>query len=552
MKTSAKVILITMIFVFLFSYCEKKNIDTIIETCETLVDINPDSAYVLLDDLQINEYTNPRILAEFVLLYCKATDKLYKKNKYDSLLVQTIETFRTYDDIPKLALANYYAGRIAHNNHNLKNAAQYYLASLEECNKINDNELKARNYYYMGAMHQSQFNYTQAINSYTESERYFDIANNNKYKNLIYISIADCYNLNQKSDSAFIYYDKAIEYAKSSKNEIGLSHALKNKGIAYRKINKNKEAIECIKQSFSANTTPENKANRYITLAYIFKDINENDSARYYQEEVAKISKHVNDHLRLLSIYLNLSQIEEQTNNYKEALGYYKLYTASSDSVISAKKQATLIEVEKKYNNERLENLNNKLLAERLTLTIFIVILVILIIGAAYIINNANKKKEQRIIQAETTLETLNRMVSDYEAKDNKLKKLLLHNLEVSKKVALMHAQSPDKSKSFLQKFNEVMYGEQTDYSLNWQELYETINELYDNFELKLSHRYPNLTDKEIQLCCLLKAEFRTDEIAFILQLSVYSIHKRKTDIRKKLSTKEGEDIITFLNEQLK
>lgn len=552
MKTSAKVILITMIFVFLFSYCEKKNIDTIVETCETLVDKNPDSAYVLLDDLQINEYTNPRILAEFVLLYCKATDKLYKKNKYDSLLVQTIETFRTYDDIPKLALANYYAGRIAHNNHNLKNAAQYYLASLEECNKINDNELKARNYYYMGAMHQSQFNYTQAINSYIESERYFDIVNNNKYKNLIYISIADCYNLSKKSDSAFVYYDKAIDDAKKNNDEIGLSHALKNKGIAYSKINKNREAIECILLSLNTNLSPENKSVRYTALTSLYKNIGRNDSSKMYQDKVIFESKRIKDYVRLSNVYYNLSKIEEQSQNYKEALNFYKLYTASTDSIIAHQKKTSLIEIEKKYNNERLENLNNKLLAERLTLVIFIVILIILIIGAAYIINNTNKKKEQRLIQAETTLETLNRMVSDYEAKDNKLKKLLLHNLEVSKKIALMHAQSPDKSKSFLQKFNEVMYGEQTDYSLNWQELYETINELYNNFELNLSQRFPNLTDKEIQLCCLLKAEFRTDEIAFILQLSVYSIHKRKTDIRKKLSTKEGEDIIAFLDNQLK
>lgn len=552
MKTSAKVILITMIFVFLFSYCEKKNINTIIETCETLVDKNPDSAYVLLDDLQINESTNPRILAEFVLLYCKATDKLYKKNKYDSLLVQTIETFRTYDDIPKLALANYYAGRIAHNNHNLKNAAQYYLASLEECNKINDNELKARNYYYMGAMHQSQFNYTQAINSYIESERYFDIVNNNKYKNLIYISIADCYNLSKKSDSAFVYYDKAIDDAKKNNDEIGLSHALKNKGIAYSKINKNREAIECILLSLNTNLSPENKSVRYTALTSLYKNIGRNDSSKMYQDKVIFESKRIKDYVRLSNVYYNLSKIEEQSQNYKEALNFYKLYTASTDSIIAHQKKTSLIEIEKKYNNERLENLNNKLLAERLTLVIFIVILIILIIGAAYIINNTNKKKEQRLIQAETTLETLNRMVSDYEAKDNKLKKLLLHNLEVSKKIALMHAQSPDKSKSFLQKFNEVMYGEQTDYSLNWQELYETINELYNNFELNLSQRFPNLTDKEIQLCCLLKAEFRTDEIAFILQLSVYSIHKRKTDIRKKLSTKEGEDIIAFLDNQLK
>ena len=86
----------------------------------------------------------------------------------------------------------------------------------------------------------------------------------------------------------------------------------------------------------------------------------------------------------------------------------------------------------------------------------------------------------------------------------------------------------------FLKMYNEIL-GDIGQTDLNWDELYFTINYLYNNFQQKLKDKFPSLNEKEIQLCCLIRGGFKTDEIAFVIRQSVYSIHKRKTAIRKKI-----------------
>ena len=55
-----------------------------------------------------------------------------------------------------------------------------------------------------------------------------------------------------------------------------------------------------------------------------------------------------------------------------------------------------------------------------------------------------------------------------------------------------------------------------------------------------MNDRYSNiLNEKEIKLCCLLKANFSTKEINMLTRQSLQTISQRKTQIRQKLSILE-------------
>ena len=56
------------------------------------------------------------------------------------------------------------------------------------------------------------------------------------------------------------------------------------------------------------------------------------------------------------------------------------------------------------------------------------------------------------------------------------------------------------------------------------------------------------LNEKEIQLCCLLKANFTTKEISVVTQQSVRTVYQRKSTIRQILQMPEAEDIATYLS----
>jgi len=55
------------------------------------------------------------------------------------------------------------------------------------------------------------------------------------------------------------------------------------------------------------------------------------------------------------------------------------------------------------------------------------------------------------------------------------------------------------------------------------------------------------LAEKDIQLCCLLTADFSTKEISVVTRQSVRTVYQRKTTIRQKLNLDEKENIVDFL-----
>jgi DNA-binding CsgD family transcriptional regulator len=87
------------------------------------------------------------------------------------------------------------------------------------------------------------------------------------------------------------------------------------------------------------------------------------------------------------------------------------------------------------------------------------------------------------------------------------------------------------------------------DYLLDWDDLYKTIDSLYDGYYTNLRSRYSDvLNEREMQLCCLLKADFSTKEISFVTQQSVRTVYQRKSSVRQKLNMEEKEDIAQFLS----
>lgn len=83
---------------------------------------------------------------------------------------------------------------------------------------------------------------------------------------------------------------------------------------------------------------------------------------------------------------------------------------------------------------------------------------------------------------------------------------------------------------------------------VNWENVYEMIDNLYSGFYSRLHDRYGNiLTEKEEQIIALMVAGFSTKEISVITGQTPATIYVRKSSVRKKLGVPEKEDIMVFL-----
>ena len=206
----------------------------------------------------------------------------------------------------------------------------------------------------------------------------------------------------------------------------------------------------------------------------------------------------------------------------------------------------------KEENNRKLTERNLKLTIEKqhiqIVLTYIGIALILLILsGIAY----HNKKKQQQI-EKDEELEALRQLVSESHAQteqkdDRFFKRILLQQLGVIK----MASSNPTTANLELLKRMKTITNQEVnvDSLLNWNDLFNTIDYIYDGFYTSLINKYGSiLNDKEIQLCCLLKTNFSTKEISVVTQQSVRTVYQRKSTIRQTLQMPEAENITTFLS----
>ena len=261
-----------------------------------------------------------------------------------------------------------------------------------------------------------------------------------------------------------------------------------------------------------------------------------------YANDDFRYNPAMNSYMQMLRSILNYAQ--NKRINMKE----WALYSNSvgNNAVI---KQA-MIDA-KEENNRLLAERNLKLTIEKQRtqiITTYVVLALIVIIAALSFIS---WRKKHQAEEKEEELETLRMLVTESqqhtEQKDDRFfKKIMLQQLGVIR----MAASNPTvANQELIRRMSEIVDGAvPVDSLLNWEDLYRTIDYIYDDFYTRLKSQYSELlNEKEIQLCCLLRANFSTKEISIVSQQSVRTVYQRKSVIRQKLGMEEKGDIVEFL-----
>ncbi len=191
------------------------------------------------------------------------------------------------------------------------------------------------------------------------------------------------------------------------------------------------------------------------------------------------------------------------------------------------------------------------------TLIILVIVLisVLLLAGAALII----RQRRQRELENEERTEALQKMIDELKAipstptQEDKtpsaLRRAMLQQLGIIKMVA----ETPtEQNREMLRKISSIE-SDTNGELVNWDNVYELINNLYSGFYDKLHNMFGDaLSQKEEQIIVLMLAGFSTKEISVITGQTTSTIYVRKSSIRKKLGIPEKEDIIAFLEENTK
>ena len=209
---------------------------------------------------------------------------------------------------------------------------------------------------------------------------------------------------------------------------------------------------------------------------------------------------------------------------------------------------------ERSMSDLREQVLRQKLAKQRQT--ILIIGLVGVVLSLCLLSVYLYRRRQRMLLEKEEEIETLRNMLASADKSDDKesVRKLMLQQLGVIKTIAGTPTEANQQLLARLMALNE----ETANALIDWPSIYQTIDLVYDGFYTRLVQKYgatdqssdsahPILNEKELQLCCLLKADFSTKEINMLTRQSLQTIYQRKTQVRQKLNLAEAEDITTAI-----
>ena len=197
---------------------------------------------------------------------------------------------------------------------------------------------------------------------------------------------------------------------------------------------------------------------------------------------------------------------------------------------------------------------------------IVIIMLFFVTLGGILLFVYLYRRRQRMLLEKEEEIEALRNMLASADKSDDRfrtgasqpadgsVRKLMLQQLGVIKTIAGTPTEANQQLLARLMALNE----ETANALINWPSIYQTIDLVYDGFYTRLVQKYgaaaqsndpahPVLNEKELQLCCLLKADFSTKEINMLTRQSLQTIYQRKTQVRQKLNLAEAEDITKIL-----
>lgn len=552
-----------------FCSCQSGQITDILLQADRLVENDPDSALTLLSSYLYPETLDQADFAAYQLMYTKAKDKCYMDLSGDTtVILKSLTYYKGHGNASQKGWSNYYAGRVFEEAGKLFEAGIYFLKAAEYAGEIPDALLGMMANFSLGILHDKQYAFDKSLEAYKESYAIYSQTPEEKYTDILLHSIGSEYGINGDRDSAYYYLEKALEIAHERKDTMKMAAIYNDIGLYLQEDSQYPKAKYYLQQSLSFANDSSEIITRKMDLAEIHAYLNEPDSAFFLLNEVRSAVEESDD-IELRAVYYSaLAKTEAANKNYESAFFYQNRYVTCVDSVYQLQRKGSLAEVEHIYNYIKYQEENEKLYAvQHRAIVIGSIVLSILLVFSL-ILGWMKWKKKQDLSKAEDTVDVLRKMEKENQSnsnndavnqaklsgcsgdeKDMMVKKALLMQLNITKVLSQLNEKS-EKEQSFLEKFNSLFYGEQHTLEIDWSEIYLLIDLLYDDFAGKLKSYYSEiLLEKEIQLCCLLKANMDTIEIACVMKQSINTVRTRKTSIRKKLKAPDGADIIIILEE---
>ena len=534
-----------------------------LEEIDSLMWKRADSAFVmLLDFVGSPKYDS---LDDFNGHYCQLlVSELLYKNYYEQSnrqeLLQALEYLDSLGDAYLDARAHYMNGVGFYEQGDIEEACKEYLVALETMEDSfpkggfvgNKAQFMACIYNRLGDLFAGQLLCGPAITCFKQSKSFCEIESTTVYGvPIILYNIGIQHYVSGQVDSAFYYYEKALETMPDT-NNVHFRDVITTRAMLSYELGQSLDSVlKIIEPMASMEFDEEERLTRYLTLGCLLYDNKRYDSSRVFLEAVFESQK---------DIQSKIIAAENLRN----------IYSMSGDS-IKAQKTAlflanyTLKEIEKNAEVSKINTLFQEYMTKRQAkkadketdmtirkvLRVVLGVIVVAILVAVLSVRFKDKDTKQRHKKAMEIEREKHRV--QQAALSGRLKR---SNEELRQMKKLMSYQDGkaatiEKAKSFeeepmyrliMERVNNGQFKSKIDcsiykdYALKKQQLLAlrmVIDQHFGQFTSRLKKEYPQLTNSDLDYCCLYLLGLNDADVAALMQRAYNTVTERNGKLRR-------------------
>jgi len=531
----------------------------------------PDSAYTLLKEIPNPQQYPEKERARWCLLMTQAIDKTYRTHTSDSLIRFAVNYYEKVNDLSKLPTAFYTLGRVQRDLKDNEHAVNSFLKALDLAKGSDDYKLQYLAASQLGHVYAYSRFIDEALKTYQQALYFAEQGNDSINLSYVKSFLGRVYGLQKDWNRSIELYQKAISIAQQISYIPALRLGLNELAAIYKCCEKYQEAADCLEQLISLGDDPLSGmegAAVYLNLGDLYRLSENYDSAIPYLEKALQTKNLYTKR----SAYQCFSYAYAQQGNYKKAVEYNNLYWKCNDSIQKVENRKAVIAVEAKYKHEKLltekqqlELKQSKLIfwgSSLLLVAIIIILLVymdkkritIRLFEQLHAIRSQIAENKRTIASYQEQIDSLSLRQSDYDdlqqekaSLEQEVSNLLEQNekLNSQKSQILVRLNQKDEE---IKQYEEIIKQRENTPDIftrikqahtieekEWPELIARTDALHQQFFERLRKAFPQLTETDLQLCCLIRLGYDKKEQKSLLKITDDSLEKRKQRLKRRL-----------------
>ena len=531
----------------------------------------PDSAYTLLKEIPNPQQYPEKERARWCLLMTQAIDKTYRTHTSDSLIRFAVNYYEKVNDLSKLPTAFYTLGRVQRDLKDNEHAVNSFLKALDLAKGSDDYKLQYLAASQLGHVYAYSRFIDEALKTYQQALCFAEQGNDSISLSYVNSFLGRVYGLQKDWNRSIELYQKAISIAQQTSYIPALRLGLNELAAIYKCCEKYQEAADCLEQLISLGDDPLSGmegAAVYLNLGDLYRLTENYDSAIPYLEKALQTKNLYTKR----AAYQCFSYVYAQQGNYQKAVEYNNLFWKCNDSIQKVENRKAVIAVEAKYKHEKLltekqqlELKQSKLIfwgSSLLLVAIIIILLVymdkkritIRLFEQLHAIRSQIAENKRTIASYQEQIDSLSLRQSDYDdlqqekaSLEQEVSNLLEQNekLNSQKSQILVRLNQKDEE---IKQYEEIIKQRENTPDIftrikqahtieekEWPELIARTDALHQQFFERLRKAFPQLTETDLQLCCLMRLGYDKKEQKSLLKITDDSLEKRKQRLKRRL-----------------